>query len=120
MVYTGADSWDLKSLFVVPLAATVGALLLLQSLIGGAGGSGSGSGEAPSPSASAEPLVPSLPPAPSPTAKVPTALALGVVGVHGIAFGLAHCNAHHIACRSCKGTIAFVGEFPNTFFSCAI
>lgn len=97
-VYTGAASWDLKSLYVVPLAVTVVALFLLQTLMTSTSttnrNGGNGGGKAPSPSAStsAEPLVP----APStPTtlnatgASRPSALALFVVFIHGLAFGLA-------------------------------
>ena len=74
---SGAPAWDLAALFVVPLAATAGALLLLQTLSGASSGSGSAT---PAPPAAEPPAAP---------APAPSALALGAVGVHGLAFGLA-------------------------------
>jgi hypothetical protein len=89
-LYTAAGSaadWDLKALFVVPLVATVGAVLLLQTVAGGADSSSSGGGRAaaaagaPAPAAAATPT--------STTSSLPSALAMGFVALHGAAFSLA-------------------------------
>jgi uncharacterized membrane protein YedE/YeeE len=101
-LYAAADSaaaWDLKALFVVPLVATVCAVLLLQSLAGGpGGGSSSSSGGlaataagAPAPTPTPTPAASAPAPAAStaPPSSLPSALAMGLVALHGAAFGLA-------------------------------
>ncbi len=95
-----AAAWDLKTLFVVPLVATVGAVLLLQSLAGGPGGGGGGGGSssgglaaaaagAPAPTPTPTPAAPAPAASTAPPSSLPSALAMGLVALHGAAFGLA-------------------------------